>query len=446
MRKKNILKVAAGIITAFTVIGTLKNTTVLAAASDRSNTVVPATANKVTIEQFLIMPKNAYVPAEEFQYTIAGGTAGVINGKTVYSGTDTTNTNGQASKVVGTPTIGHAVFTPNQMTYDGTEADTSNLGTASNNNTAEGSSTLGIDPAGYVLPDGVTLADGMKYAKSDITIDFSGVSFKEPGIYRYVIQQNGTYLNGSADPYQSSYYTFDANAYRYLDVYVGSNDGDDSLRVNQYILRNSVNDDDTAKTKGYVNTYKTRDLTVKKTISGNQARADVAFEFTIQINNLPGNYKMNIATTSSAGEMANTLNKGGTVVTALTDARNYGSGQTTFKVWLKAGETVTIDGLPNGSEYYVVENADQLKQTGYTSSVGTAFISKYSLSSNNANWLFYGFANYDDMLIEVNNDKAGVIPTGVIIAVAPYATVSLLGFAGLLIFAKRKKSKEDEDN
>ena len=259
-------------------------------------------------------------------------------------------------------------------------------------------------------------------------------------------KKNGTYLNGSADPYQSSYYTFDANAYRYLDVYVGSNDGDDSLRVNQYILRNSVNDDDTAKTKGYVNTYKTRDLTVKKTISGNQARADVAFEFTIQINNLPGNYKMNIATTSSAGEMANTLNKGGTVVTALTDARNYGSGQTTFKVWLKAGETVTIDGLPNGSEYYVVENADQLKQTGYTSSVGTAFINKYSLSSNNANWLFYGFANYDDMLIEVNNDKAGVIPTGVIIAVAPYATVSLLGFAGLLIFAKRKKSKEDEDN
>ena len=50
-----------------------------------------------------------------------------------------------------------------------------------------------------------------------------------------------------------------------------------------------------------------------------------------------------------------------------------------------------------------------------------------------------------DTSLVVNNEKVGIIPTGVIIAVAPYATIALCGFFGLIVFARHKKSKDDEE-
>ncbi len=79
-----------------------------------------------------------------------------------------------------------------------------------------------------------------------VTVNFSGVSFSEPGVYRYVITQT---------PADKTGVTPDTNGTRILDVYVQDNNG--ALEIQSYDFLLS-----TAKSTGFTNTYAVQDLTV----------------------------------------------------------------------------------------------------------------------------------------------------------------------------------------
>ena len=65
----------------------------------------------------------------------------------------------------------------------------------------------------------------MRYARTNVTVDFSGVSFSEPGVYHYVIIE-------AADA--TGTVTNDATTTHYMDVYVSDEDG--TLGVLGYVL------------------------------------------------------------------------------------------------------------------------------------------------------------------------------------------------------------------
>ena len=155
-------------------------------------TYTPVAGGKVTFTKYLVLDKDASVPNDTFTYTISGGdaVAGSASTFAVYEGDDEDRTNGAA-------TVGTAIFT------------------------SESSTTAGA------ANDGITNSADKKYAQATVVVDFSGVTFNEPGVYRYVLTENQLSATGS----QNAGISYDIgntgtnNRIRTIDVYVEDNGG-----------------------------------------------------------------------------------------------------------------------------------------------------------------------------------------------------------------------------
>ena len=141
------------------------------------------TGQKIYIENYLVMRSEANVPNQTFTFSIDPGAAqDAVDGKLqVFAGND-------GNRVSGTPSIGTSVFREGQDTYDSAQTfpKATDLIQAADGKT-----------------DPVTLTSGQKYARSSFSVDFSEVSFREPGVYRYLITESGDtdgHLGISNDP------------------------------------------------------------------------------------------------------------------------------------------------------------------------------------------------------------------------------------------------------
>lgn len=362
---------------------------------ERANT----NTNIVSFNQYLVMNQDATVPNVDMSYSIY-----------TTAGSTSTRSTSDSLMVSGTPTLGTASFTTSSTTE--TESP------------ASGAFQLG---------------SGQKYSVKNIVVDFSGVNFTEPGVYRYRISEN----TGN-----NAFIEYDPDKVRYLDVYVYSNDDDNNLVVQSFVLHKN-NDDAVVsngvltvenKSDGYVDNYLTESLTVNKTISGNQARSDQYFLFNIEISNaISGTtYSITLPTdqTTETGKQYST-------------SLSISNGKATGKVYLKAGQSFTINGVTKGITYSIGEDADELKAAGYASTLanatGDTLNGTAALAMNTSTLRVVDNALTDITALTINNEKQGLVPTGVIIAVAPYVTIALGGFFGLIFFIKHRKSEEDED-
>lgn len=140
----------------------------------------------VVLQTYLVLPESENVPGQTFSYSIRPGTAQneTENNAKVYAG-------------IGSPTISTAVFTAGQDTYTTvqTQADEVNTQKEKENRQQSEDPITGEQVITYTtepLKDPVTLASGQKYARATVTVDFSGIDFQNPGVYRYVITQSAT--------------------------------------------------------------------------------------------------------------------------------------------------------------------------------------------------------------------------------------------------------------
>lgn len=370
----------------------------------------------VSIQKYLVMDSNAAVPNVTFNFSIVG--EGKANSNT-YSGAD-------ASKVTGSPVIGKAVFTNASTKYSSVQ----NL------------ESTGIQ-AVTGKKDPVTLEAGQSYARANVSVDFSGVTFKEPGIYRYKITE-------SAD--KTGTITNDVKTTRYMDVYVEDN-GSGKLSVKGYVLhgtaidpaQDGANINDDAKSEGFVNTMNGKGLSITKQVSGNQASHDEYFKFTLNIAHaLPNTtYSVDLskadATTQVTGVNADIHNNAATITT------NEG-GNASVEYWLQAGQSVSVNSLSIGTTYTVSEDKAVMTREGYTTEIKNADDTD---GVTNAEFTTNGSVDKADTKIDISftNKKSGTIPTGVVMAVAPFAVVTLFGGAGAatIVMKKRKANgKEDE--
>lgn len=413
MKKKNMTKKSIGAVVLASALTMSMGMPALAAGS--YDTTIGGT-KITTFDKYLVMDAQAEVPNASFTYAVTAGEAKAydVEGKKfeILAGVD-------ADKVT---MAGVDSTTANTITYtqgDATSQDENAL-VKDYDNTTE------------------------KYAKKTATLDFSACKFTEPGIYRYIVTESGT----------NQGVTNDADATRVVDVYVNdASDGEGyKLKIAGYVLHSNADDAPDVslgesngstgayvgtKSQGFTNSYDTSDLSIKKEVSGNQASRDKYFEFTVNITDaVPGTvYDVDLSNadaTTQSNAATITANEGKTNPTTLTVGAD---GTITQKFYLAHGQRITIQGVAKGSKYEVTENAEDYKSTPADAISDEA--NKGDAPS--------GTVASEDIHTGYLNTRNGVIPTGVIMTVAPFAAVTLLGGAGVVTMVmKKKKSSEEE--
>lgn len=406
--KKNAVKGSLGAIALASVMTMSMGAPVFAA---EYNTVIGGTAT-TTFDKYLVMDKQAEVPNASFTYAVTAGTA-------------------KAYDVAGKKFAVLAGVDADKVTMAGVETKTAGTITYK-----QGDKTLNDENALVKDYDKAT----EKYAKKTATLDFSACKFTEPGIYRYIVTESG----------ENQGVTNDADATRVVDVYVNdASDGEGyKLTIAGYVLHSNADDAPDVslgenngsagsyagtKSQGFTNSYDTSDITIRKEVSGNQASRNKYFEFTVNITGaVPGTvYDVDLSnadatTQSNAATIKD--NEGKTNPATLKVGED---GTVTQKFYLAHGQEIKIQGIAKDSTYNVTENAEDYKSTA-------AGVTDYTDATN-------GTVVSTDLKTSYLNTRDGVIPTGVIMAVAPFAAVTLLGGVGAVTMVmKKRKSSEEE--
>jgi len=389
----------------------------------------PVAGTSCNFNKYLIMDAGDSVPNATFSFTVAPGTA--------RSADTSDNTVMQVLPGVGTPTIANVTFSPSDTTA--TAAGT-NIDVARTQQ----------DRTGTAGTDTVQLDSGEKYATKQATVDFSSVTFDEPGIYRYIITETADAAHAAAG------IIHDTDVDRVLDVYVTDN-GSGTLVVSAYVLHtddgdvvinNTMGSADVAaaaealddKTDGFTNEYASKDLKIEKEVTGNQGSRDKYFEFTVTCTDVADadSYVVSIADDSDAntndgladatsGSNSATIaaNAGQTNPTTVTGAQ-LKAGQ---KFYLQHGQSVVIRGLSPAASYTVTENAEDYKSTVKSGDTNSGVIGTVA---GNDKMATAGFTNQRD----------GIIPTGVAATVLPGIFVALAAAGGFAAMKSKKKYAE----
>ena len=409
--KKNAVKGSLGAIALASAMTMSMGTPVFALQRDNVYSTEIGGEKTTTFDKYLVMDKQAEVPNASFTYAVTAGTAKAydVAGKkfAVLAGVDADKVTmaGVGSKTAGT------------ITYK------------------QGDATLNDENALVKDYDNTT----EKYAKKTATLDFSACRFTEPGIYRYIVTESGT----------NQGVTNDADTTRVVDVYVNdaSGDAEYKLTIAGYVLHSNADDAPdvslgenggsagsyvATKSQGFTNSYDTSDITIAKRVSGNQASRDKYFEFTVNITGaVPGTvYDVDLSNadaTTQSNAATITANEGKTNPATLTVGAD---GTVTQKFYLAHNQDIVIQGVAKDSKYKVTENAEDYKSTA-------AGVDGYTDATN-------GTVASADLKTSYLNTRDGVIPTGVIMTVAPFAAVTLLGGAGAVTMVMKKKKSEEE--
>ena len=412
MKKKTIAKTGA---TMLTMAMLLNGTTVFAAGTGYDATI--GGTQTTTFDKFLLMDSQANVPNATFTYTVTAGTAKAYNvaGKKfqVLAGVDS-----DKITMAGVGGTAEAPAAVNTIVF----------------RQGDGSDTHDTTKDAYVKD----LAAEKKYAVKTATLDLSNVKFTEPGVYRYIITESDT--NQQA-------ITYDADLTRVLDVYVDDateTDGVKKLKIAGYVLHASEDEitsgenfgttatDPTGKSQGFTNVYDTSDLTFKKEVAGNQASRDKYFKFTVNITGAVAGTVYDVDVTGADDKsktndatIAENEEKDNVKTMKVGD-----DGTISQDFYLRHGQEIKIQGIAKDTKYEVTENKEDYKSeaavvTGYNDAAKGTIVSA-------------------DLKTSYKNTRAGVIPTGVIMAVAPFAAVTLLGAVGMVTIKMRKKEDDEE--
>ena len=363
----------------------------------------PVAGGTFDFDKYLVMDANANVPNVTFNFTIAAGDAVTASGTNhvIYAGDDTNRVAGSPVLKVGDNATGTVTFAPTDTTYTTQQAG-----------------------------DSVTLGSEQKYTIKTLTVDFTKVTFKAPGIYRYVITEE------KADPAPSGI-TYDTNFERTLDVTVQYKENSDSeLEVSGYTFyktnKTDGSDDTGTKDTGFTNSYATNDLTLKKEVEGNQGDRDMYFKFTVVISNATENNKYTVDLThATATEITLPNNITHTNANELTVGEG---GTVTATYYLKNDEYIVIQGLTSDTQYQITE--DSYANDGYSTTykVNTGETQTGSSTPDETD------VGDSDVSVTFTNTKNGTVPTGILLETAPYLILGAVVVAGLVVlFATRRR-------
>ena len=399
-----------------------------------------STAENPTFQKYLIMRAGDTTPNVSFQYTVTAGTPRSVN----------TDDNGVMEVRAGIDpekiTVTDAVFTAGQTTYPSAAASQIDVQRTDRTNTR------------------FETEKGEKFAVSSGTVDFSGISFPEPGIYRYVLNETLSSRN------EEKGIARDEDADRILDVYVTDN-GNGTLEISAYVLHmddqdvvinSSMGSGDVSeagakledKTDGFTSEYASRDLAFIQKVDGNQASRDKYFALTLELTGLTEGDQY-VVSLSDDGD-ANTTdgnadasisadpNAATTVITSAVTQPTLltvpSGGSITQTYYLQDGQSVAVRGLPANVKYALTENPEDYKASG-------ASVSGYTDATTSGSKTISGIDEDGDGIVRTSykNVRSGAVPTGVFVSILPGAMVALGGGAGFVLLKLRSGRKKEED-
>ena len=301
--------------------------------------------------------------------------------------------------------------------------------------------------------DMLDLPAGYKYAKEQIIVDLSGVTFTQPGIYRWVVTESGS----------NAGVVNDNNTDRYIDVYVLVNKDTGELEIPKGGIISHPADDvpgtDGAKPNGmntnsdpvgdeegddageggevnpsdittwkphggsdsFVNIYanESNKITVSSATNGNQADKDKEFTYVVTIIN-----PKDIFQQGSVEPQFDDSDPDVTIKGELTDAKTY-----VVTITMPSDETVDITNVPNGATVTVNVYTDDKN----TSVESEGYVAKHEIDKNvpvdgSSATVTMG---KDDHTIGWTLTKNVEVPTGIYVRILPF--VLMIG-AALLVF------------
>lgn len=277
--------------------------------------------------------------------------------------------------------------------------------------------------------DTFTEATDTKSLTKSFNIDFSGVEFEEPGVYRYKLTEEEA-PNGYS-VVRDSVTTY------YIDVYVEYlTDTATDLTIGGIVMVATNHSDvgagtsdgvTKATTAVFENEKDTYDLTVTKLVSGNQGSRNKPFTFTVKVDGIQN------------GTYSYTVDGGKTYKSATADG-----GKFTIEEDLKHNQTMVFKDLPKGAKISVEETS--YATDGYTTTWAATEADTTdtdNTASGNSNGSLYTDTNSGmtgDTVVTFTNTKSGTIPTGVLLTIAPFAALMVVGLAGVVLVLKKKKN------
>ncbi|MBO4863025.1 MAG: hypothetical protein J5517_01530 [Eubacterium sp.] len=393
-------------------------------------TYTPVAGTSCAFNKYLIVEAGEKVPTVTFSFTATPGTGRSIS--------TSSNDVMEVLPGVGTPVITDVTFGPGDSTTDVT-TDLIDIQRAASDRAA------GATPA-----NGVELESGEVFATKEATVSFAGITFPEPGIYRYIIAET----QGSA-----SGVIYDNDQDRVLDVYV-TDDGTGTLVVSAYVLH--TDDDDVAisstmgsndvqaagealadKTDGFTNEYNSKDLKVEKEVTGNQASRDKYFAITVKTTNANASDSFIVSLDDDNDANTNDGNAdatSGTNAATISDNAGKTNPQTVsgselnsgVTFYLQHGQSVVIRGLAPSIEYEVTENAEDYQSAVKSGDTNSGVIGTVA---GNDKMAVAGFTN----------TRSGVIPTGIILSATGLIVVALIVVFGIVFFAVRSRKRYEEE-
>ena len=437
----------------------------VAAVTGQASSVLAATTpvagTTTTFDKYIVMKRNANVPNATFSYTISAPSDPEMSA--LANPEDTNGTNLTVRKGIGAPTVSSTTFNAGDKTFDDVQKGRPNK-TSTTYTDQQNDDVDGLDKT-------------KKYAKKTATVDFSGVNFSEPGVYRYKITENASGEKGITE---------DKTA-RFLDVYVTS-DETGKLAIGGYVFHTlnaaqpkgttagSNNPD--GKNKGFTNQYATSDITLSKKVTGNQGYKDQYFRFHVDVTDLDAGARMFVTDgagsrtaykaadtvayeydkdtgTRTAGQKRFVAQTGAfTDVTAAegSDADMAGlaltaddKGKASFDVYLKDGETVRLNGLTAGAKYTIKETSEDYSATATKAVAGTDGATAIKLAhaaADHSDTTPENVLSANDETVAFTNDRTGTLPTGLVHNNRAALSVAGIAAAGACIAIAVKKRND----
>ena len=428
----------------------LGNTVTAFAATGKTNFTFPKT---------IVMDASEAVPDVTFNMTVTAGT--VTNGEYVRTGMESQTGSGQA---ISRLTVYPGVDAAKVKVTSGNKSGVAGASFSSSTTATKGD--IGTDGK-------VTASTDKKFVTDNMTIDFSGVNFTEPGVYRYILTESD--VSGYTADITNTQGT---KKQRIIEVYVENNSAKNGVEITGYVVYkvtdgvkvtgditvgpnkngtlDSMDVKDTGKVDvnvsdggvttgsksntagGFVNKMDSSYYTKASIeVSGNQSSSDKYFKLTYTITGLTPGKTLTVdpsgfsktPTKNSVTSYDETTMKTANNVTTLTADSN---GKISHTFYVKANDYVKLLGFKESDTRDItatIENEDYLPTIKGGSSD----------AANTANWKQTGGGNTD---VTFNLDKTGVIPTGVVLDSAPYiGGIVMAALGGTYLTLKKKKEE-----
>lgn len=281
-----------------------------------------------TFQKYLVMRADASVPNASFSYSITPGIAIQETTTTlkVLSGPVVKDSNGN----IIAPTISDVTLTPDAESFGRVQKG-----------------------------DTLNLQAGDRYVREAIKVDLTGVSFTEPGVYRYIVTERGS--NQGIHRISPARQT--------LDVYV--QDQGDVLNVLGVLLFEGVGHKAPAPTMevanaersyGFTSEYRSYDLTILNGGNRFQGSRTKYFRYDVEVSGTVPGTRIGVSL-EGADEIINANPNQATtaITTTVTQPKELITGENgtaTGVFYLRKGQRIVLQGLAEGSDYHITETGE----------------------------------------------------------------------------------------